>query len=62
MSADQTPRQSESAPPASVTLRHCAGCGRDDRLNTLKDKHYAAGRLCPGTVRSITYWIVGEEV
>jgi hypothetical protein len=49
----------EKQPPASISLRFCPVCGRDDRFTNLpleQGRHKApGGKRCPGTVETLRY-------
>jgi hypothetical protein len=53
------PPDSTHKPPATLELRWCPECGRDDRFHALRAHGYRhntpSGRACPGTVQTLTY-------
>ena len=45
-------------PPLTIDLRWCPDCGRNDRVDFLRDKHYSGGTRCTGTPIVVTYRII----
>jgi len=42
-------------PPASWSMKFCTGCGRNDLVRSLSDRHYWSGERCEGTIVTVRY-------
>jgi hypothetical protein len=48
-------RQWDIKPPDVGIVRFCPRCGRNDRVGTLGDRHWAGGALCDGVIVTLEY-------
>ena len=53
MSAVRTLKQQE--PPSDWTMKFCTGCGRNDLIRSLSERHYWGGERCEGSIITVQY-------
>jgi len=60
ITSNQSQPELERQPPATMQIRYCQTCGRDDRVSSFKDRHYSRGELCVGVPATLTYALLQQ--